>query len=135
MPGVHSARRVLFALSVVCVCPAVAAAQMRPAQDTRLALPTIAASAAAAADWLSTHHALSNYQVRETNPLLRPFEHRPGRMVSLGAIMDGVAFSTWNMTIGREHPKVAAAGLWGMAAFRTYLAIHNMRNTRRVPRR
>lgn len=98
-------------------------------------LPTIAASAAAAADWASTHHALSNYRLREMNPLLRPFEGRPGQLVTVGAIMDGVAFSAWNMTVGQKHPKVAAAGLWGMAAFRTFLAIHNMRNTKRAERR
>jgi hypothetical protein len=30
---------------------------------------------------------------------------------------------------------MAAAGLWAMAAFRTYLAIHNMRNTTKAERR
>jgi hypothetical protein len=103
-----------------------------PLRDNRLLVPTIAASAAAAADWFSTHHALSNYRVRETNPLLRPFEQRPGQLVTVGAIMDGVAFGAWNLTMGQKHPKVAAAGLWGMAAFRTFLTIHNMRNTRRA---
>jgi hypothetical protein len=138
MPRIRPARQLLAALFVVCVCPAVGGIQtasaqaLTPAQvqDRRLLVPTIAASAAAAADWFSTHHALSNYRVRETNPLLRPFEDRPGQLVTVGAIMDGVAFSAWNMTMGRKHPKVAAAGLWGMAAFRTFLAIHNMRNTR-----
>ena len=28
-----------------------------------------------------------------------------------------------------------AAGLWGMAIFRSYLAIHNLRNTRKAERR
>jgi hypothetical protein len=138
MPHIRPVRRLLAALFVACVCPAVASAQgITPTQmqDRRLLLPTIAASAAAAADWATTHHALSNYRVRETNPLLRPFEHRPGQLVTVGAIMDGVAFGAWNMTMGRKHPKVAAAGLWGMAAFRTFLAIHNMRNTRHAARR
>ena len=138
MPRIHPAR-LTAALFVALLCPAsglvpTAGAQgtAPPTQGTGLMVPTIAASAAAAADWFSTHHALSNYRVRETNPLLRRFEGQPGQLVTVGAIMDGVAFSAWNMTVGQKHPKVAAAGLWGMAAFRTILAIHNMRNTRRA---
>ena len=125
-------RRLLAALFLLCVCPAVASAQ---APDRRLQLPTFAASAAASADWMSTYHALKYYKVREVNPLLQPFQSSPGSLVTMGAIMDAGAFSAWNLTVGRSHPKIAAAGLWGMAAFRTYLAIHNMRNTRKAERR
>ena len=123
-------RRLLAALLAVCLSPAVAAAQDRP-----LRVPTIAASVAAAADWASTYHALTNYQVRETNPLLQSFNSEPGKLVTVGALMDGAAFSAWNMTVGRKHPKVAAAGLWAMAAFRGYLVFHNLRNERRAERR
>jgi hypothetical protein len=41
----------------------------------------------------------------------------------------------WNLIVGRPHPKIAAAGLWGMAAFRTYLAFHNLHNERIAARR
>jgi hypothetical protein len=122
----------MVSLCVVSLYPSAASAQARQATHSPLTAPTIAASVAAAADWASTHYALSNYRVRETNPFLRPFDHRPGQLVAMGAIMDGIAFSAWNLTLGEQHPKVAAAGLWGMAAFRAYLAIHNMRNTRRA---
>ena len=126
----RSARRLLAALLMLCVCPAIAAAQ-----DGSLRLPTLAASAASAADWASTYHALKYYKVREVNPLLRPFERSPGSLVTMGAMIDAGAFSAWNLTVGRRSPKVAAAGLWGMAVFRTYIAIHNMRNTRKAERR
>ncbi len=56
-------------------------------------------------------------------------------MVTIGGLIDVAGFSAWNMTVGRKHPRLAAAGLWGMAAFRTYLAIHNIRNSRRAERR
>lgn len=105
------------------------------AQDGGLKLPTFAASAAAAADWASTYHALKHYRVRETNPLLRPLDHSPGSLVTLGALMDAGAFSAWNLTVGRKNERVAAAGLWAMAAFRTYLVIHNLRTERRAARR
>ena len=123
-------RRLLAALLLLCAAPVTAAAQ-----DANLRVPTIAASAAAAADWASTYHALKYYKVREVNPLLRPFDSNPGSMVTLGGLIDAGGFSAWNITVGRKHPRLAAAGLWGMAAFRTYLAIHNIRNSRRAERR
>jgi hypothetical protein len=123
-------RRLLAVLLLLSVCPAVAAAQ-----ENSLKIPTYAASAAAAADWASTYHALKYYKVREVNPLLSPFQASPGSLVTMGAMIDAGAFSAWNLTVGRRSPKVAAAGLWGMAIFRSYLAIHNLRNTRRAERR
>ncbi len=126
----RTARRLLAALLLLCAVPAVAAAQ-----EPNLRLPTFAARAAAAADWASTYHALKFYKVREVNPLLRPLDSNPGSMVTLGGLIDAGGFSVWNITVGRRHPRVAAAGLWGMAAFRTYLAIHNLRNTRKAERR
>jgi len=119
------------ALALVCALPAAAHAQ----ESRRLREATIAASAAAAADWASTYHALKFFKVRETNPLLRPFDHKPGQMVALGAAIDAGAITAWNMTMGRDHPRIAVAGLWAMTAFRAYLTIHNIRNERRaVPR-
>ena len=124
-------RRLLAALLVVSFVPAAAFAQ----ETNSLKVPTIAASAAAAADWASTYHALKYYKVQEQNPLLRPFQESPGSMVSLGAIMDVGAVSAWNITVGRRNPRVAVTGLWAMAAFRAYLAVHNMRNTTKAERR
>jgi len=123
-------RQLAAGLALVCALPAAA-----HAQESRLREATIAASAAAAADWASTYHAIKFFKVRETNPLLRPLDHRPGQMVALGAAIDAGAITAWNMTMGREHPRIAVAGLWAMTAFRAYLTIHNIRNERRaVPR-
>jgi hypothetical protein len=132
---------VALSLLASVLLPVAAAAQTFPEprvldrQGPNLTLPTMAASAAAAADWATTYHGLSNYQLREVNPFLRPLERKPGRMITVGAAIDSAAFSVWNVTVGQKHPKVAAAGLWGMAAFRTYLAIHNMRNMKKAERR
>jgi hypothetical protein len=114
--------------------PAVCAAQERT-EPTTLRNATMAATAAAAADWASTYHALRFFRVRETNPVLRPLDRTPGKMVALGAAMDIGVISAWNMTVGRDHPKVAVAGLWAMTAFRSYLALHNLHNERRADRR
>ena len=74
-------------------------------------------------------------QPGETNPLLRPLDGSPTSLITVGGLIDAGAFSVWNVTIGRKHERVAAAGLWAMAAFRTYLTIHNIRNTHRAERR
>ena len=105
------------------------------AQERDLRAPTIAASAAAAADWASTYYAIKYFKVRELNPLINSMQHQPGRMISMGAVIDAGIVSAWNFGVGRRNERVAAAGLWAMAAFRTYLAIHNLRNTRRAERR
>ena len=128
--------RCVAALWLVCLVPASALAQQPlPPTPRSLKAPTIAASLASAADWATTYHALKNYHVSEVNPLLRPLERTPGRMVATGALIDVASFSAWNMTLGKNHPKIAAAGLWGMAAFRGYLAFHNLQNTRKAQRR
>jgi hypothetical protein len=123
----------------VCLCAVLLIVYGSPtaatAQDTGLKLPTFAASAAATADWASTYHALKHYRVRETNPLLRPLDHSPGSLVAAGALLDAGAFTAWNLTVGRKNERLAAAGLWAMAAFRSYLVIHNLRTQRRAARR
>jgi hypothetical protein len=122
--------RPVAALFLVCLLPAVASAQ-----DDRLRIPTIAASAAAAADWASTYHALKYYKVREANPILRPLDGSPLSLITVGGLIDAGAFSVWNVTVGRKNERVAVAGLWAMTAFRAFLVIHNIRNERRSERR
>ena len=122
--------RPVAALFLVCLLPAVASAQ-----DDRLRIPTIAASAAAAADWASTYHALKYYKVREANPILRPLDGSPLSLITVGGLIDAGAFSVWNVTVGRKNERVAAAGLWARTAFRAFLVIHNIRNERRSERR
>jgi len=124
--------RLLAAVFVVYLLPGVASAQD---SVSRLKLPTLVASAASAADWASTYHALKYYQVRETNPLLQPFQQTPGKLVTVGAAIDAATFSAWNLAMGPRHPRVAAAGLWAMAGFRAYLAINNLRNEGKAGRR
>ena len=114
----------------VCVAPSLARAQ-----SISLKPPTIAAGAAAAADWATTYHALKYYKLREANPLLQPLSGSPGPLVSIGAAIDVGAVSAWNLSIGRSRPQAAAAGLWAMAAFRSYLAIHNLLNERKTQHR
>ena len=121
------------ALLAAILIPTLASAQS--AQQRGLKWPTIAAGAAATADWATTYHALKFYKVQEQNPVLKPFQSTPGRLVSMGGMIDVAGISAWNLTVGPKHPKMAAAGLWTMTAFRAYLAIHNHINEHRSERR
>ena len=126
-------RIVAAALLVAVVLSSPAAAQDQP--RGRLYWPTIAAGGAATADWITTYHALRFYKVREQNPLLKPLDRTPMRMVSVGGLIDVAGISAWNMTVGPKHDKIAVAGLWTMTAFRIYLAVHNHLNEHRAQRR
>ncbi len=126
-----SRSRWIAAALVLFLLPSLAQAQ----QEGALRTPTIAASAAAAADWASTYYALKYFKVRELNPIINSMQHQPGRMISVGSAIDAGIVSAWNLGVGRKNERVAAAGLWAMAAFRAYLAFHNLRNTRKAERR
>src|SRR5258706_4121612 len=105
MPLSKSLRALASALFVAPLRPKAASAQR-----ARLKWPTIAAGAAATADWATTYHALKFYKVQEQNPVLRPFQSTPGRLVSMGGVIDVAGISAWNLTMGPKHQKMAAAG-------------------------
>src|SRR6267142_1498776 len=86
------------ALLVAILIPTVASAQ-----QPSLKWPTIAAGAAATADWATTYHALKFYKVQEQNPVLRPFQSSPGRLVSMGGMIDAGGISAWNLAMGPKH--------------------------------
>ena len=122
----------VLVLVLALACPQLTAAQER---EPGLKLPTTMFAAAAAADWATTYHGLKHYRLREVNPLLRPLDGSPGKMVLLGSAIDAGAVYAWHYGVGRNHPRLAAAGLWTMTAFRAYLAIHNLRNQQKAGRR
>ncbi len=133
MPHNRPLRVAAAALLVAVLVPSAASAQQQP--RGRLYWPTIAAGTAATADWVTTYHALKFYKVQETNPLLKPLQTSPVRMISIGGIIDVAGISAWNVTMGPKHERLAAAGLWTMAAFRVYLAVHNHLNEHRAERK
>jgi hypothetical protein len=133
MPHNRRVRVLAAALLVAVIFPSMATAQ--EPQRGRLYWPTIAASGAATADWITTYHALKFYKVQEANPLLKPMQTSPARMVSVGGVIDVAGLAAWNLTMGPKHDKIAAAGLWTMTAFRVYLAVHNHLNEHRAERR
>ena len=134
MPHNRKVRVLAAALLVAVIAPSTVLAQDLQ-QRPRLFWPTVFAGSAATADWLTTYHALKFYRVQETNPLLKPMQTSPARMVSVGGVIDVAGVAAWNLTIGPKHDKIAAAGLWTMTAFRLYLALHNHMNEHRAEKR
>jgi hypothetical protein len=102
------------------------------AQDGGLKLPTIVAATAATSDWTTTYHALKHYDLREANPFLQPWQESPRSLISVGGLLDVGGITAWNLTVGRRNARVAVAGLWTMAAFRTVVALHNIRNAQKA---
>ena len=133
MPRIRLRQVLAAALLVAIIVPATASAQ--DMQRGRLYWPTVAAGTAATADWVTTYHALKFFKVQETNPLLKPMQTSPARMISVGGAIDVAGVAAWNMAMGAKHHKLAVAGLWAMTAFRLYLAVHNHMNEHRAERR
>ena len=137
MPDIPRGWRLVAAVFAVCLLGGMIKPGTASAQELRpsLKVPTVIASVAAAADWASTYHAMTNYHVRETNVLLQGLQGSPCKLVTAGAAIDVATFAAWNTIIGPRHPKVAVAGMWAMAGFRTFLVVHNLRNEQRSLRR
>src|SRR5438309_2366090 len=106
-------RWTLYVCLLLMCSPFTAYAQETP-ESTRpgpsLLFPITAFGAAAMADWATTYHALKNYQVRETNPLLRPIDHQPGKMIGIGAALDAGTVVGWHFAMSKSHPRIGAAG-------------------------
>jgi hypothetical protein len=145
MPYIPKGLRLMAAAFVVSLCAGLLCVNSASAQELRpglspgvppnMRMSTTIAGIAAAADWASTYHAMTNYHVRETNFLLRGLQDSPGKLVMAGAAIDAATFTAWNSWVAPRHPKVASAGMWAMAGFRAYLVFHNLRNETRAIRR
>ena len=109
MPDIPRGWRLVAAVFAVCLLAGMVGPGTASAQELRpsLKVPTVIASVAAAADWASTYHAMTNYHVRETNFLLQGLQGSPGKLVTAGAAIDVATFAAWNTMIGPRHPKVA----------------------------
>jgi hypothetical protein len=138
IPSGYRLRAAVFVVSLSAVligASSASAQELRPGLSPGMRMPTTIASIAAAADWASTYHAMTNYHVRETNFLLRGLQDSPGKLVIAGAAIDAATFTAWNTWVAPRHPRVASAGMWAMAGFRAYLVFHNLRNEQKALRR
>jgi len=104
------------------------------AQAQSLKIPTMVFAAAATSDWASTYVVdrgpyvtrTSVTTFHEDNPLINGLQSRPATMVAVGAAIDVVGVTLWNHYVGRNHPKLAAVGLYVAAAGRIAMAANNL---------
>lgn len=98
-----------------------------------LRLPIAIWTGAAALDWATTYRFSTRYGdlLHEKNPLISGLGGHPALMVTAGAAID--AATAWTATrLLRGHPRLAQLTFYGAAAFRGYLAIHNVQMMRRA---
>jgi len=111
------------------VCAARAGAQERAGDEAGLKIPMTIWAAGVAADQISTYRFASGYRdvLREANPLISGLDRHPVLLVAAGSAMDAATgWAAWRL-LGANHPRVAKALFYGAAAYRTYLAVHNVR--------
>lgn len=124
-------RRVLFVLMFLSFASvALGEEAQAPTKGPSLKLPTIVFAGAATADWVTTYRNM-DYNCPtcgESNPLLNWVGQKPKTTIAMGAAMDVAGVWAWNKYVGKKHKKIAAAGLYVMAAFRVFLAVRNARH-------
>ena len=82
-----------------------------------------------AADQFTTYRFASGYRdvLREANPLIGGLDRHPVLLVAAGSAMDAATgWAAWRL-LGAHHPRIAKALFYSAAAYRTYLAAHNVR--------
>jgi hypothetical protein len=111
---------------------AVAPASTGMQTDGALKIPTYVWTSAVAADWVTTYQFSSRYGdlLHERNPVLRALDGHPAWLVAAGASVDAATGWAVYRLIGSRHPRLMQAALYGAAAYRTYLAIDNVRMMR-----
>lgn len=97
-----------------------------PRRERALTVPTVVFMSAAVSDMASTYVTNRWGGLHEQNPTLNWLQPHPLAMVALGAAMDVAGVRAWNHFVGTKHPRLAAAGLYAGAAFRTFLAARNL---------
>ncbi|HYM23554.1 MAG TPA: hypothetical protein VEU08_10105 [Vicinamibacterales bacterium] len=119
------------------VCAARAGAQDRVDDRSGLKMPMTIWAAGVAADQISTYRFATGYRdvLREANPLISGLDRHPVLLVAAGSAMDAATgWAAWRF-FGTSHPRVAKALFYGAAAYRTYLAVHNVRLMQAMPPR
>lgn len=128
----------LLTLATLLIASRVSAQPLSPATDVPpdagagLRISMSVWASAVAADQITTYQFSSRYRdmLHEENPLVRPLEHHPALLVTAGAAIDAATGWLAYRLLGTRHPRLLSAALYGAAAYRGYLAAHNVRMMR-----
>ncbi len=81
-----------------------------------------------AADQISTYRFSSGYSdvLHELNPLIPGVDRHPAMLVTAGTAIDAATGWAAFHFLGPRHPRLLKTALYAAAAYRSYLAIHNV---------
>jgi hypothetical protein len=125
-------------LAVLCSMTASAqssrgAERVAPVGDPLLKIPILVWAAAVAADQTTTYRFSTQYadMMHEENPLIRGLDRHPALLIAAGTAID--AATGWlSYRLLHRHPRLAQVAFYGAAAYRGYLAAHNIHMMRRA---
>jgi hypothetical protein len=103
-----------------------------PIVDYPQKISMIVWAASVTADQVTTYRFSSQYRdmMHEENLLLGGLDHHPALLVAAGTAFD--AATGWaSYRLLRKHPHLSQIVFYGAAAYRTYLAVHNVQMMRR----
>jgi hypothetical protein len=103
-----------------------------PAID--LKIPAMVWAAAVATDQATTYRFSSQYPgiLREENPFIRGLDKHPAWLVAAGTAMDAATGWAVYRLLGPRHSGLARVAFYSAAAYRAYLASHNVRMMRQA---
>lgn len=120
---------------LVCALIALVSASRADAQDFQTApsndglkIPVMIWAAGVAADQITTYRFSSGYRdvLRESNPLISGLDRHPVLLVAAGSAIDAATGWAAYRWIAPSHPRLAKIVFYGAAAYRGYLAAHNV---------
>lgn len=123
----------MMVCAAIVFAQATAAAPHAAPKTHTLRVPLIVWTAAVAADWATTYRFSTKYGdlMHEENPLIAGLRGHPATMIAAGSALD--ALTAWTAARAlRSHPRLTRLTFYGAAAFRGYLAAHNIEMMRRA---
>jgi hypothetical protein len=126
----------LVVLAVLCASGASAQSSIDQApvastRDGALKLPVFVWAGAVAADQITTYRFSIRYGdlMHEENPLIRGLDGHPALLIAVGSGIDATTGWLAYRLLAR-HPRLAQVAFYGAAAYRGYLAAHNIQMMR-----
>ena len=122
---------------IACALLALVCASRAGAQDFQpqtssgdgLKIPVMIWASGVVADQITTYRFASGYRdvLREANPLISGLDRHPVWLVAAGGAMDAATGWAAYHFLAPKHPRLAKVLFYSAAAYRGYLAAHNVR--------
>ena len=97
--------------------------------QSRLKIPAAVWAAGVVSDQITTYQFASRYRdlMHEENVLINALDRHPVWLVAAGSAIDATSGWLVYRFLGKKHPRLATIAFYGAAAYRSYLASHNLR--------